>query len=282
MKRSETKTTVTIRATTGSARRNPIPSRARRGSPSASGVPTRRTESESAARPTTTNDAASTSIAAVIPPAATRSPPQSGPSVKPSARAVSTVPFAFWSGRPPATTGMRANSAACATRSRRRAAPPGRTAAPASAEAQARLRRRPARGDDEEERAGLHPVDEQPDVAGKEHDGRPEADEDRGDRDAAAHPVAGELLRLERERDERDPVADARHEDRAGDNAEVSVSDLTRRRHRRSITRASARLLEGVRREAPGGRGVPDPEREARDAERRRDAGRPTGRRSGS
>ena len=66
-----------------------------------------------------------------------------------------------------------------------------------------------ARGDDEEERAGLHPVDEQPDVAGKEHDGRPEADEDRGDRDAAAHPVAGELLRLERERDERDPVADA-------------------------------------------------------------------------
>ena len=55
------------------------------------------------------------SIAVDVPPAATSRLPHTGPTVNPSARAVSTVLFVSCSVRVPATLGTSANSAACAT-----------------------------------------------------------------------------------------------------------------------------------------------------------------------
>jgi hypothetical protein len=66
MKRSETNTTSTSKATIRSSKRNAIPSLARRRSPWTCRSGLLRTASESPAAPTTTNDTASTPIAAAV------------------------------------------------------------------------------------------------------------------------------------------------------------------------------------------------------------------------
>jgi hypothetical protein len=155
-----------------------MPSRARRRSSSSPASGRRRTASDSPARPTATNETASTVIAVAVPPAATSRLPHTGPTVKPSARAVSTVPFVCCRLREPETAGTSANSAACAT-----AIPTPRSAASARSGATeltaASTTATPAwaNGDEHEERARLDPVDEQSDVLGEDHDGRPQADE---------------------------------------------------------------------------------------------------------
>jgi hypothetical protein len=89
-----------------------------------------------------------------------------------------TVPFVCCRLREPETAGTSANSAACAT-----AIPTPRSAASARSGATeltaASTTATPAwaNGDEHEERARLDPVDEQSDVLGEDHDGRPQADE---------------------------------------------------------------------------------------------------------
>ena len=82
--------------------------------------------------------------AAAVPPSATSTLPQTGPTVRPSARAVSTSLFARWSSWSPATTGTSANSAACATAIRTRAPPRARAALRATRRARGRLPPLPA------------------------------------------------------------------------------------------------------------------------------------------
>ena len=63
-------------------------------------------------------------------------------------------------------------------------------------------------------------VDEQPGVGGERHRGTEEADPERRD----LEPRPGHLLDLEAEGDDRDPVAEGRQADRAGDEAKVAIA----------------------------------------------------------
>jgi hypothetical protein len=91
----------------------------------------------------------------------------------------------------------------------------------------------------------LDPVDEEPDVPGEEDDRRPEADEHRRDREAAPHPRAGGVLRLEAERDECDAVAESRDADRSGEHAEIPRRHAPSGRHGASIPRRGAVVQRG-------------------------------------
>ena len=259
-----------------------MPSRARRRSSPARSTGGRRATSARPASPTTTNEAASTSIAAAVPPAATSRLPQTGPNANPSDPVVSTGEFACWIERPPpATTGTSANSAAWATRSRSlRAAPRGRRGAAPSPRTRARrrprLRRRRRRRGGPASRPGRR-------GAPRARRGRRPAPRGRCTCAAIATPQPpmpdpAMSFARQHQRDERDAVAERREPDRGREHAQVALA------HRPVPPRAEypawARASRTGRREAPGGRRVPDAEREAqrrRAPGRRRDA-RPTAR----
>jgi hypothetical protein len=89
--------------------------------------------------------------------------------------------------------------------------------------------------DEDEERARLDPIDEQPNVPREDDDRCPQADEQGRDGDAAAHPLAGHVLRGQPERDERDAVAGRRQADGRREHAQVALPRVPPYRHGRSI-----------------------------------------------
>ena len=230
--------------------------------------------------PTTTNDTASTDIAAAVPPTATRMLPQTGPKANPSARAVSTMPFA-----------------ACSSAARRRAGRartrrPGRSRFPSPRsdrqhEQRHREPRRRARrdaclrrGHRDEEPSRLDAIDEQADVP-REHDhGRPEADEDRRRSQARLPFPTAESFACRPSATAR-PVTERREADRARRPADRGHVRALRRSSCGEYAVSPGRVhgrgpgSEGIRRQAPRRRGVPEAEREARQRERRERPSRP-------
>ena len=221
MKSSETNATVITTASVGSRRRKTSPSRARPIGSCSPASTSRRLGRTTAATPATTrNVAAFTSMASRIPPAAARTPPTNGPTVKPMYRAVSTRPLATASRASPATPGTSANSAGCESAN----------ADPSSA---ARIKtgngpRHEGERDREhrlDERADeQHPpradsVGEQPCRACQHDRGRPDGDEEECHHDTRSR----RLLDVQGQGDEREEVAERREPDGPDEEVEVSA-----------------------------------------------------------
>src|SRR5579862_805413 len=194
-------------ASSRSANRSVMPSRARGASPSA-WTARRLSGSDARTAPMTRNVAASPSIAYRMPaPPATR-PPTAGPATNPIPRIDSTRPFARAISRSPASSGISANSAA----------PETATPTPSSTARGSISASEPAKASRQATTA-WKTADQNADVPGENRQGGPEADQERG------HAAAGPLVvRAQAEGDHRHPVADRRDCDRAGDDAQVATA----------------------------------------------------------